>query len=84
MKKLITIILALFSIIVHAQKVRVEKMNGAIVVPSIEKKEVPNALDKLPDGRYKIIELKGFKVDGKIKFKVCIFIKKTRTNQIDL
>lgn len=77
MKKILLII-SLFAITVgYGQKVMVENHVNEIVIASVEKSEVEKHIEKLPDGIYKVTELKASLVNGKWKFKVCRYEKKS-------
>lgn len=70
--KTILIFTLLITATATAQKVDVFDKNHKIIKRNIEKKEVPDKLDYLPDGKYYLQEWNGRKV------KECIYIKKTK------
>lgn len=77
MKKIIYI-LFFITAIATAQKVDVYDINDKKVNDKpIEKQEVPDTLKELPDGYYKLIEVKAYKSNNKYYFKQCWFLKQT-------
>lgn len=74
-----TFILALLvTSFTFAQKVKVENHKGKLITPSIEKRDVPDALEYLPNGVYFLTELKARDKDGKMYFKKCKYMKVTK------
>lgn len=80
MKTLLFILL--ISMSVTAQKVIILDLKDNPVSPVLEKINVPDALEHLPNGLYKMVDIKATKrKDGRMLFKTCLYLK-TSLNEI--